>query len=79
MIKDIQSLEYFFGVSKEELIGKKYYDIFPKSHDPLFEKKLEEAIEEKKLFRFEVYHELEGRENWFLITINPSEDGMSIR
>ena len=79
VIKDIQALEYFFGVNKEELIGKKYYDIFPEPHDPIFEKNLEEAFEERKLFRFEVYLELEGREDWFLITINPSEDGMSIR
>lgn len=78
IITDIQLTEYFFGVKKEELIGKKYYDLFPKPDDALFENYLQEALKKGKLFEFEVYFENEGNENWFLITIIPNENGFSI-
>lgn len=78
IIKDIQGMKYFFGVNKKELIGKKYYEIFPTSNDPYFEKFFRRSLEEGKIFGFEVYFENEGKENWFLITINPDSDGFSI-
>lgn len=77
-IKDIQGVDSFFGVKKEKLIGKRYYDLFPRSNDSIFEEYLKESLDERKIFGFELYFENDGKENWFLITINPNDEGFSI-
>lgn len=71
-----QEASKLFGGSKEEMIGKSVWDVFPISIGNITLDKLREAIDTGKTLRFEQFLHLYDK--WLEISIYPSEIGLSV-
>lgn len=61
---------------KNKIIDQHLWKVFERSIDSASYKKYHEAIETKRVIRFEDYHLLTG--NWFDISAYPSDNGLSV-
>lgn len=68
--------ETMLHVSREEIIGKKLWDIFPESIGSTSNEKYYEAIRTNKKIVFEDYYNPLNK--WFEISCYPSESGLSV-
>lgn len=71
-----RTAEVMSGLSKEHVIGEKFWDAFPGAIETLGYQKYKEAIETGMMVQFEDYYPPMNR--WFDVTAYPSETGLSI-
>jgi len=64
------------GLSREEILGKDVWELFPEVIGTILEAEFRRAAAEGVATQFEYYHEPYGR--WFEIRIHPCADGLSL-
>jgi len=69
-------IEELTGRSREELLGKRIWDIFPEFIGTVFEQKAREAMATRQAMQFEFF--LESTRQYFSIHLYPTESGISI-
>lgn len=62
------------GLKPEDIVGKNFWDLFPQNRGTYIERNLREAMEAKKIRRFELFGQYSLR--YKLITTYPSVDGI---
>ncbi len=70
--------ENILGKTKQEVLGKKLFDVFPEARGSVFEEKYSQAINEKKTVTFEAYFDVEPYANWYLVNAYPKKNGISV-
>ena len=63
-------------LTREELLGKNAWEVFPEHVGSLFYRKFHEAVREQKTIHFEGYSPTSER--WFEVHVYPSEEGLSV-
>jgi len=71
-----ESAARFLRKTKEELIGKNAFDVFPEARGTVFETNLRKALEERKPISFEGFYE--PLESWYECRCSPSPEGISV-
>lgn len=71
-----RTAEEISGLSKEHVIGEKFWDAFPGATDTLGYQKYKEAKQTGEMVQFEDYYPPINR--WFDVTAYPSETGLSV-
>ncbi|HEY9735327.1 MAG TPA: ATP-binding protein, partial [Trichocoleus sp.] len=64
------------GLSREELLGRSIWELFPQTVDTPFYDALHQAVAEQKIIRFEYFYPTWQR--WFENRVYPSENGVSV-
>lgn len=67
--------EEIFNKSREDLLGKNIWKVFPKALGSTFHKKSYEAVKSGASFAFEQYYR--PKDKWFNVRVYPSKDGLS--
>lgn len=68
--------EQITGKTREELLGKNYWDVFPEAIGSLFDTKLREAMDRQVQVDFEAYYPPSQR--WYDVHVYPTQDGIAI-
>ena len=63
-------------MSRDQIIGKNFWDVFPQLLGTIYEKNYKEAFEHQKSVNFQDY--FEELKIWLDITIYPSKNGLSV-
>lgn len=71
-----RTAEEMSGMSKGDVIGKNFWEVFPGSPETLAYKKYHEAVDTGLVVQFEDYYPPINR--WFDVTAYPSESGISV-
>ena len=66
----------FLNKTKEQIIGKKVFQVFPDARETVFEQKFRAALEERKPVSFEAYYE--PLKSWFECRCYPAQAGISV-
>ncbi|RAK22677.1 PAS domain S-box-containing protein [Flavobacterium aquaticum] len=68
--------ESIVNLSRDQIIGKNFWDVFPQLLGTIYEKNYKEAFEHQKSINFQDY--FEELKIWLDITIYPSKNGLSV-
>ena len=63
-------------LTREELLGKNFWEVFPETVGFVFYQKYHEAMREQRTIHFEAYSPLTDR--WIEVHVYPSEEGLSV-
>jgi PAS domain S-box-containing protein len=61
---------------REGVLGRSLWDVHPHLRGTIFQDKYQEAMEQRKVVEFEVYHDTVR--TWYSVRAYPSEDGLTI-
>ena len=73
---NIRGQQFARDTSREQLLGRYIWDVFPDAADTIFEHKFREAAEKQVKVSFEAFYL--PNDAWYAIRIYPSKEGMSI-
>jgi PAS domain S-box-containing protein len=68
--------EELLGSTKEDLLGKSLWDVFPAAVGSVFEKQYRKAMETGESVSFEGYYE--ALDNWLEVSAYPSDEGLAV-
>ncbi len=71
-----KTLELLYGKNKNTILGRNYWEVFPKAKELKFGEELQRAAQEQKAVHFEEYSPTFHQ--WVSISAYPSEDGLTI-
>ncbi len=71
-----QRAEQIAGYSRQDLLGRSLWEIFPDLKDTRFHEELKQALAEQKIRRFENYYE--AWDCWYENRVYPSPDGIAL-
>lgn len=64
------------GATKEQVLGKSIWKVFPEAYQSIFHKKYKQALVTQSVLRFEAYYE--PVEAWFQVAAYPANQGLSV-
>ena len=67
----------FWSLKPGDIIGNVIWNLFPTLKDGLLQKNCEAALKDHQVRNFEEYHS--SSQNWYLLTLYPSLDGITIK
>lgn len=68
--------ERLLGRSREDIVGKNLWDVYPEAKVPQLYREYTRAAREKKTVSFEYFSQL--NEQWLDVNVYPSEEGLSV-
>jgi PAS domain S-box-containing protein len=63
-------------LTREDLLGKNVWELFPETVGSVFDRKYHEALREQKTIQFEAYSPLSDM--WFGVHVYPTEEGLAV-
>lgn len=73
-----QAAERLLGKSRQQVLGRKLFEVFPEALGSVFEEQYTMALREKTPLAFETYFEVPPYVNWYDVRVYPFEEGISI-
>jgi two-component system, cell cycle sensor histidine kinase and response regulator CckA len=73
-----QAAEKTLGRKREEVIGRKLFDVFPEARGTIFEDKYTEALTNKTSLSFETYFGIPPYSNWYDVRVYANPEGISV-
>jgi PAS domain S-box-containing protein len=67
---------HYIGKSREEMLGKVFWEVASRERNTIFEQKLREAMDEQKTVLFDLFAELSGC--WFVVRAYPAQGGITV-
>ncbi|MEN4011106.1 MAG: diguanylate cyclase [Bellilinea sp.] len=64
--------------NREEVLGKKLFDVFPEARGSIFEEKYRYAIQHKASLSFETYFPISPYQNWYQVRVFPQRNGITV-
>jgi len=68
--------EEIIGLSKQEVLGKNLWDLFPQARESRFAELYSKCFETKRPCSFEEYYEPMSK--WFRVNVHPSDEGIAV-
>ena len=63
---------------REDILGRRLFDVFPEAKGSVFEDEYTRALRDKKFVSFETYFGVKPYEDWYDVKVHPSEEGLTV-
>jgi len=73
-----RAAERFLGRNRDDVLGRNLFEAFPEARGSIFEEKYTLALQKKQSLSFETYFGKQPYENWYLVRVFPTRDGISV-
>ncbi len=70
--------ERSLGISREQVVGRRFFDAFPETKGSIFEEHFRRVVQERVPVSFETYFDVAPYTNWYEVRAYPDPNGVSV-